>query len=189
LHSIIRFPYNKNIYNENLIVKEGANIMLSIIVAVGKNNVIGKDNKLLWTLPSDLKYFKEITFGKTIIMGRKTFQSLPGVLPGRRHVVLTKDKSFKIEDDRVTIVNSIEDLLSIVNKGDNFVIGGGQIYKALLPYCDNLYLTMVEKEYEGDIFFPEIRHEEWELVNKINGKLDEKNLIPHSFLVFKRIRL
>jgi dihydrofolate reductase len=162
--------------------------MLSIIVAVGKNNVIGKDNKLLWTLPSDLKYFKETTLGKTIIMGRKTFQSLPGILPGRKHVVLTKDKSFRIEDDRVTIVNSIEDLLSIVNNGDNFIIGGGQIYKELLPYCDNLYITMIEKEYEGDTFFPKINHEQWEIVDKIHGKLDEKNLIPHSFLILKRIR-
>ena len=162
--------------------------MLSIIVAVGKNNVIGKDNKLLWTLPSDLKYFKEATLGQTIIMGRKTFQSLPGILPGRQHVVLTKDKSFRIEDDRVTIVNSIEDLLSIVNNGDNFIIGGGQIYTELLPYCDNLYITMIEKEYEGETFFPKINNEQWELVDKIPGKLDEKNLIPHSFLILKRIR-
>lgn len=163
--------------------------MISIIGAVGKNNIIGKDNKLLWKLPSDLKYFEEITSGRTIIMGRKTFQSLPGILPGRHHVVLTRDKSFKIEDYRVTITNSIKDLLSIVNNGDNFVIGGGQIYKALLPYCDNLYLTMLEKEYEGDTFFPEINYEEWELVNNIHGNVDENNLIPHSYLVFKRIRL
>lgn len=161
--------------------------MISIIVAIGKNNVIGKDNKLLWTLPSDLNYFKKITSGKTIIMGRKTFQSLPGILPGRHHVILTRDKSFKIEDDSVTIVRSIKDLLSIVNYGDNFVIGGGEIYKALLPYCDNLYITEVEKIYKGDTFFPRINYEEWELVNKISGKLDEENLIPHSFLVFKRI--
>lgn len=161
--------------------------MISIIACVGKNNVIGKDNKLLWSLPSDLSYFKEITFGKTIIMGRKTFQSLPGILPGRHHVILTRDKSFKIEDDRVTIVSSIKELLSIVNCGNNFIIGGGQIYKALLPYCDNLYITRVEKEYEGDTFFPKINYEDWELVNEISGKLDEENLIPHSFLVFKRI--
>ena len=132
--------------------------MLSIIVALGKNNVIGNDNKLLWTLPNDLSYFKKITAGSTIIMGRKTFQSLPGILTGRKHVVLTRDKFFKVEDDRVTVVNHLKDLLSIVNSGDNFVIGGGQIYKILLPYCDKLYITKVEMAYEGDTFFPKINY-------------------------------
>jgi len=161
--------------------------MLSIIACIGKNNVIGKNNKLLWTLPNDLSYFKEITASSTIIMGRKTFQSLPGILPGRKHLVLTRDKSFKVDDDRVIIVNDLKDLLSIVGNGDNFVIGGGQIYKILLPYCDKLYITKLEREYQGDTFFPKINYEEWQLVNKLQGKLDEKNLIPYSFIVFKRI--
>lgn len=161
--------------------------MISAIVAVGKNNVIGKDNKLLWKLPNDLKYFKEITYGGTIIMGRKTFQCLPGILPGRQHVVLTRDKSFKLEDERVIIANSIKEVLNIAYKGDNFVIGGGQIYEALLPYCDKLYLTRLEKEYEGDTFFPEVSHKEWELISNVHGKLDDENLIAHRYLVFKRI--
>ena len=160
--------------------------MISIVVAIASNNVIGKGNKLLWRLPSDLQHFKEITTGGTIIMGRKTFQSLPKVLPNRHHIVMTKDSDFIFEHDMVTIIHSIEELLPMINNIDSFVIGGGEIYKALLPFCDKLYITKVGQEFEGDTFFPIINYDEWEQVFKQEGKLDEKNIIPHTFLILER---
>ena len=163
--------------------------MLSIIVALAENNVIGKDNKLLWRLPADLNRFKEITMGNTIIMGRKTFQSLPKVLPGRKHIVLTKDKNFHVEDENVLIVYSIENLIaSISSEVENFIIGGGEIYKALMPYADKLYLTKVEESFQGDTFFPEIIKGQWKIISETEGIVDEKNNIPHSFINMERVK-
>ena len=163
--------------------------MLSIIVAVAENNVIGKDNQLLWRLSNDLKNFKEITMGHTIIMGRKTFQSLPKVLPGRKHIVLTRDKSFKVESEMVEVFNSLEELLqSLDSQTEYFVVGGGEIYKALMPYCERLYLTKVKEAFQGDTYFPKIDNSQWKKVSKIEGVVDEKNKIPHSFLILEKIK-
>lgn len=162
--------------------------MLSIIVAVAENNVIGKDNKLLWRLSNDLKNFKKITMGHTIIMGRKTFESLPKVLPGRKHIVLTRDKSFIANDEMVEVFNSVAELHNSLNPQiEYFVIGGGEIYKALMPYSEKLYLTKVNKVFEGDTYFPEIDNSQWKEVSKIEGVIDEKNEIPHSFLILERV--
>lgn len=163
--------------------------MLSIIVAVAENNVIGKDNRLLWRLSNDLKNFKEITMGHTIIMGRKTFQSLPKVLEGRKHIVLTRDKSFKSQSEMVEVFNSLEELLkSLDSQTEYFVIGGGEIYKAFMPYCERLYLTKVKETFQGDTYFPKIDNSQWEKVSKIEGVVDEKNKIPHSFLILEKLK-
>ena len=132
--------------------------MISIIAAVAKNNIIGGDNKLLWHIPEDLKHFKDITSNHTIIMGRKTFQSLPNVLPKRHHIVLTKDKNYIIDSDSVTIVHNLKEIVDKykTSKEEVFVIGGGEIYSAFLPYCKNLYLTKINKNFEGDTYFPKI---------------------------------
>ena len=161
--------------------------MLSIIVAKASNDVIGGDNKLLWHISDDLKRFKEITSGHTIIMGRKTFESLPKALPNRHHIVITRDKNFKVNSSQVEVVNDIN---SIVNRFENskeevFVIGGGEIYKALLPNSDKIYLTRVYKDFTGDTKFPEINFEDWfidyeseTLVNEPdNLKFDYINLV------------
>ena len=113
--------------------------MISIIAAVAKNNIIGGDNKLLWHIPEDLKHFKDLTSNHTIIMGRKTFQSLPNVLPKRHHIVLTKDKNYIIDSDSVTIVHNLKEIVDKykTSKEEVFVIGGGEIYSAFLPYCKN----------------------------------------------------
>ncbi|MBC8061206.1 MAG: dihydrofolate reductase [Clostridiaceae bacterium] len=163
--------------------------MLSIIVAVAENNVIGKDNDLLWRLSNDLKNFKEITMGHTIIMGRKTFESLPKILPGRKHIVLTRNSSSIAQSEMVEVVNSVEELLQSLNEEiEYFVIGGGEIYKALMPYSEKLYLTKVQKVFQGDTYFPEIDKGQWKEVSKIEGVIDEKNSIPHNFLILERIK-
>lgn len=163
--------------------------MLSIIVAVAENNVIGKDNDLLWRLSNDLKNFKEITMGHTIIMGRKTFESLPKVLPGRKHIVLTRDKSFIAPSEMVEVFNSVEELRNYLNpQTEYFVIGGGEIYKALMPYSEKLYLTKVQKVFQGDTYFPEIDNREWKEISKVEGVIDEKNSIPHSFHILERVK-
>lgn len=131
--------------------------MLSILVAFSKNYVIGRDNKLIWYIPKDLKRFKDLTTGKTIIMGRKTFESLPKVLPDRQHIIVTRDTSFNIENDKVMVINNIEDIIKLKDTEEEyFVIGGGEVYKTLLPYCKRLYLTVIDSEFKGDTYFPEI---------------------------------
>ena len=163
--------------------------MLSIIVAVAKNNVIGKDNQLLWRLSNDLKNFKEITMGHTIIMGRKTFESLPKVLPGRKHIVLTRDKSFSVPNEMVEVFNSVTELLkSLSPEIEYFVVGGGEIYKTLMPYCEKLYLTKVKEEFKGDTYFPKIDNSQWKEISRIVGTVDEKNSIPHSFLILEKVK-
>lgn len=160
--------------------------MLSIVVAIAKNNAIGKDNKLLWRLPNDLKHFKQITTGHNIIMGRKTLESLPKLLPDRHHIVLTRDSEYKVSSEMVSVFNSVEELLKSLGGEEYFVIGGGQIYRELLPYCNKLYLTVLDKEYEGDTYFPPINYDDWTVISEEEGILDDKNLIPHTFITLER---
>lgn len=162
--------------------------MLTIIAAVAKNNVIGKDNKLLWHLPEDLKRFKKITTGHTIIMGRKTFQSLPKILSDRYHIVITRNKTFKVEDDRVTVINSIEELIPLLKDDEEyFVIGGEEIYKQLLPYAEKMYITAVNDEFDGDVFFPDIDQKVWKIVDNTEQLKNNKNSLSYRFITFKRI--
>lgn len=160
--------------------------MLSIIVAVAKNNVIGKDNKLIWHLPEDLKRFKELTNGKTIIMGRKTFESLGKVLPNRKHIVITRDKKWSYNNENVMAINSIEDLKELIeNDEENFVIGGATIYEALMPYVSKMYVTEIDEEFEGDTYFPEIT-DEWKVQERIKGLTDEKNPYTYEYVTYVR---
>lgn len=162
--------------------------MISIIAAVAKNNAIGKDNKLLWHLPEDLKRFKEITLGHTIIMGRKTFESLPKILPGRNHIVITRNKAFKVENKRVTVVNSIEEAMELLKEeGEYFVIGGEKIYKQFLPFADKMYITFIEEEFHGDVFFPDIDYTVWRIVESIACTESNKNTLSYRFTTLERI--
>lgn len=160
--------------------------MISIIAAVAKNNIIGGDNKLLWHIPEDLKHFKDLTSNHTIIMGRKTFQSLPNVLPKRHHIVLTKDKNYIINSDSVTIVHNLKEIVDKykTSKEEVFVIGGGEIYSAFLPYCKNLYLTKINKNFEGDTYFPKIEPSQWKVTYS-----SELNKTLKDNLEFKFINL
>ena len=151
--------------------------MLSIIVAVANNNVIGKDNKLIWHLPEDLKRFKALT----------TFESLGRVLPNRKHIVLCNDVNLNIENENVEVLSDISMLEKYINSAEeNFVIGGATIYKLLLPKASKLYITKINQNFEGDAFFPEINQEEWEIESKEIGIKDEKNPYDYEYINYVR---
>lgn len=162
--------------------------MLSIIVAKAKNNIIGKNNKLLWSLPEDLKRFKEITTGHTIIMGRKTFESLGRVLPNRKHIVFTQNPDFKVEDENVEIVHSMLEIKQYIDdENENFVIGGAMIYSLLLPYTNKMYVTEINQDFEGDALFPKINLYEWQAVKREAGVKNEKNNLEYEYVTYERI--
>lgn len=158
--------------------------MLSIIVATAKNNAIGKDNSLLWHISEDLKRFKEITSGHKILMGRKTFESLPGILPNRPHIVLTRDYSFTIDSDKVTVIHSLDEVIKEYKNSSEevFIIGGGEIYNLILPYADKVYLTKVKKDFDADTFFPQIDMNNWEIIHKSGDKTDDKSGLIFEFI-------
>ena len=161
--------------------------MLSIIVAKAQNNIIGKDNKLLWHISEDLKRFKDITTGHTIIMGRKTFESLGRVLPNRKHIVFTQNPDFKVNDENVKIVHSMLEIQEYIeNKEENFVIGGAMIYNLLMPYANKMYITEIHKDFEGDTVFPKINLDIWEEVSREKGEDIEQNNLEYDFVVYER---
>ena len=162
--------------------------MISIIVAVAQNNAIGKDNDLLWHLPDDLKYFKRITSGHPVIMGRRTWDSLPKrPLPNRRNIVISDIPGDAVEG--AEIATSIEHARSLCDPaGENFIIGGASVYRQFLPLCDRLYLTKVHKDFEGDVFFPELDPSEWKLISQDDRPPDGVNDFTYSYLVYDRKR-
>lgn len=161
--------------------------MLSIIVAVAENNVIGKDNGLIWHLPEDLKRFKTLTSGHTIIMGRKTFESLGRILPNRKHIILCNDMEMDIQNENVEILEDISMLDKYIDSDEeNFVIGGATIYRLLMPYANKLYLTLIHKEFNGDVYFPEIKQDEWNIIDRQDGPEDGKNTFYYEYITFKR---
>lgn len=161
--------------------------MLSIIVAIAEDHAIGKAGGLLCHLPNDLKHFKEITTGSTILMGERTYFSLPRrPLPKRRNIVITTQTDF--EQEGTEVAHSIEEALRLVqNEEEAFVIGGGSIYKQMLPYADKLYITHIHHTWnDADTFFPEIDQQEWELQNEEEHTADEANPYPYSFAEYTR---
>jgi dihydrofolate reductase len=161
--------------------------MLSIIAAIANRNVLGKDNKLIWHLPEDLKRFKSITSGKTIIMGRKTFESLGRVLPNRKHIILSHDTNFTYDDENVQIVNDVEALKDYIESGEeHFVIGGATIYKLLIPYTSKMYITKIDYDFEGDTYFPEIKETEWTMVEQEKGLKDDNNPYDYRYITYLR---
>lgn len=163
--------------------------MLSIIVAKAKNNIIGKNNGMLWFLPEDLKRFKEKTDGHVIIMGRKTFESLGKSLPNRKHVVFTQNMDFTVEDENVDIVHSMLEIKQYIDDDEeNFVIGGAMIYSFLLPYVEKIHATEIDQNFEGDAFFPKLNPEEWKEVSREKGIKDEQNTFDYDFVEYERIK-
>jgi dihydrofolate reductase len=160
--------------------------MISIIAAISKNYVLGKENKLLWHLPKDFKFFKETTLGHPIIMGRKTFESLPKALPGRTNVVVTGDRNYVKEGAVVT--HSLEDAIKVglsENK-EVFICGGGQIYKEALEkdLVNKIFLTEVDAEIDGDAFFPSFNKQDWEISKKECHTKDEKHDFDFCFVEY-----
>ena len=155
---------------------------LSLIAAVAKNNVIGHQNDLPWYLPEDLKHFKKITLGKTVLMGRKTYDSivkrLGKPLPQRKNVVVTRQADYKAADG-VFVFHSIEGALKALESEDVYVIGGAEIFRAALPLAGKLYVTHVEGEYKGDVFFPEVDFAKWK-------KTEEETHEGYTFVIYER---
>ncbi|WLR52951.1 dihydrofolate reductase [Bacillus tianshenii] len=160
--------------------------MISFLVAMDKNRVIGKGNDLPWRLPEDLKYFKRVTMGRAIVMGRKTYESIGKPLPGRENIVITRNKDFQVEG--VTVFHSVEEAVKEAKSRDEevFFIGGGNIFEQTLKGADKLYITKIEESFDGDTFFPEIDPEEWKLVSQEKGLHDEKNPYEYYFQVYER---
>jgi dihydrofolate reductase len=165
-------------------------VIISLIAAAAKNNAIGKDGDMPWRLSNDLKYFKNITWGLPVVMGRKTFESFGKgkPLPGRKNIILTRQKDLNPEG--VVTVQSVEDAIFLVNEMDvkeMMVIGGGEIYRLFLEKANRIYLTRVDAEPEADTFFPEMDMKEWKLVSQKDHEADAKNDHNYSFQVWERI--
>ena len=160
-------------------------MLVSIIAAMDRNRLIGSNNQLPWYLPADLAHFKQVTMGKPIIMGRKTYESIGRPLPGRTNIVLTRSADFRAEG--VLTANSLEQALDYVSEEDEvMIIGGSTIYELALPRADRLYLTYVERASEGDAWFPEFDIERWRVVASEQHRADEKNSSDYRFVSYER---
>lgn len=160
--------------------------MISIIVAMAENRVIGKDNALPWHLPADLKHFKAMTLGKPIIMGRKTWESLPGKLPDREHIIVSGNPDYLAAD--CIVVHSLDAALAAAGDvPEIMIVGGVTLYQQALPLADRIYLTLVETEVEGDALFPEYNPERWRELERQRYPGDDRNPYAYSFLTLSRI--
>lgn len=163
-------------------------VSLSIVVAAANNNAIGKDNQLLWRLPNDMKYFKNVTWGMPVLMGRKTFESLGKALPGRKNIILTQQNGWKA--DGAIIVKNFDDAVFLTKEMDVkelMVIGGGQLYKSAIERASRIHITRVDADFEADTFFPHIDPAIWKLVSKKDYEADAKHAYNYSFQVWERI--
>ncbi len=159
---------------------------ISLIAAVDENNGIGNDNQLLCYLPADLKRFKALTINHSIVMGRKTFESLPkGALPKRRNIVLTQNKNFHAPN--IEVIHSLDELWEMCNNEDNiFIIGGGSIYNLFMPKATHLYLTKIHHTFKADTFFPKLNINEWQQIKEVKNPADDKNKYDFSFIDYKK---
>ena len=163
---------------------------ISIIAAVSENNVIGRNNRLPWHLPADMKFFKEKTMGHCIIMGRKNYDSIPKKfqpLPGRINIIISRNHDLKIP--KATVVHSLKEAIMVArdnNETECFIIGGGEIYKQALEYCDKIYLTQIHHNFEGDVFFPELKKEQWKELSRTDYPKDEKNDCAFSIIELQK---
>ncbi len=155
--------------------------MISLVVAVGENFVIGKDNKLIWHLPADLKFFKSVTMGHHMIMGRKTFDSIGKALPGRTSVVITRNRDLTFPEGVLVASNLSEAIKLCGNDPEICIIGGAQIFAEAMPIADRIYLTVIHQEFDGDVFLPKPDMNVWKEVKREDFSPDEKNPYHYSF--------
>ena len=163
-------------------------IRVSLVVAVSENNVIGKDNQLLWSLPNDMKFFKNTTWGMPVIMGRKTFESLGKPLPGRTNIVITSKPDW--QSPGTITVSSLDEAIHAAEETDAkevFVIGGGQVYKQSMPVANRIYYTRVHTKVEGDTFFPEIDPIQFRLVSELPFTKDARHAFNYTFEIWDHI--
>ncbi|MFC3885238.1 type 3 dihydrofolate reductase [Bacillus songklensis] len=159
--------------------------MISLIAAMDENRLIGKNNDLPWRLPADLAYFKKVTMGRTVVMGRKTFESIGKPLPGRENVIVTSRQDYKAEG--AAVVHSLDELLAFDNHSKElFIIGGARLYEQTLPHANRLYLTEIQEQFEGDTYFPVFNQSEWNVIFKEQGVKDEKNSYTYFFTIYER---
>jgi dihydrofolate reductase len=160
-------------------------MIISLIAAMGKDRVIGIDNRLPWRLPADMKHFRALTLGKPVLMGRKTFDSIGKPLPGRTNIVVSQDPDFQPEG--VTVARSIAEALAAGREADEImVIGGASFYAQLLPRAQRLYLTEIHQEFAGDAFFPAWDPREWREIERNDHAADGDNIYPYSFITLAR---
>ena len=158
---------------------------ISIIVAIGNNRVIGINNKLPWNLPADMEHFRQLTAGKPVIMGQKTFESIGKPLPDRTNIILSRDNNFKPQG--CIVVHSIKEALNAANGAEEVMIAGGvSIYSQFLPLADRMYLTLIEGNFEGDAYFPEFNRDDWNEVERIENEPDKDNPYKYTFITLER---
>lgn len=158
---------------------------LSIIAALADNRVIGRDNRLPWRMPADLAHFKRLTMGKPIIMGRRTWESLPGLLPHRTHIVVTRDRDYQAQG--ALIVHSISEAIALAGDADELmVVGGADLYAQALPLASRMYLTCVHQQIDGDTVFPDYEQAEWRETARERHAADGRNPFDYSFVTLER---
>ena len=161
-------------------------VKITLVVAMASNRVIGRENRLPWHLPADLRHFRQVTIGKPILMGRKTHESIGHALPGRANIVVTRDEAYTAHG--CIVVHSIERALEAAGaSGEVMVIGGTDLYRQLLPRAGRIYLTLVHAEFEGDAWFPELDEREWREVERLDCDPDVNNPWPYSFIRLDRV--
>lgn len=161
--------------------------MISLMLAMDENRVIGKDNQLPWHLPADLQYFKKVTMGHPIVMGRKTYESIGRLLPGRENIIITRNKSFQVNG--AVILHNVAVIKEYADKCEKevFVIGGAEIFREILPETDKLYITQIHHTFEGDTYFPQIDSNQWRVTSSVKGKVDELNVYQHDFNILEHL--
>lgn len=163
-------------------------MILSAIVAISNNNVIGKDNELPWYLPADLKYFKKITINHPVIMGRKSYEAIGNPLPKRTNIVLTRDPYYL--SSNILVAHSLEEAIALaydIDPEEAFILGGAEIFEIAFPFLDRLYITEIHADFDGDTFFPEWDQSEWKLISEEAHSSDKTNEFDYSFKIYERI--
>ncbi len=159
---------------------------ITLIAAAAENNVLGKDNQLIWHISEDLKRFKKLTQGHAIIMGRKTFESMPKALPNRTNIIITRNRKYQAKN--ALIAHSKEEALSFTKDDPTpFIIGGGEIYSLFLPIADVIELTRIHRSFDGDAFFPKIKNSEWKLISDEKHQYDDGLSFTYSYLTYKKV--
>ena len=164
-------------------------LRLSILVAMARNRVIGQNNQLPWHLPADLKHFKLLTMGKPIVMGRKTYESIGRPLPGRTNIVITHQTNYQAPG--AIVVNSVADALQICKNtnminNESFMIGGENLFQQTLEICQRMYITEIQKDFDGDTFFPALNREDWKEVSRRHHPADERHKFAFDFVRYDK---